>query len=81
MSAVSQLPAYSEKRSSEDSSIEKEKVLEDVEDVDAQNLKEVGELEERLANDEADEDEYRVQAAYDVATKVCSHSSRAGGKD
>ncbi|PSR83036.1 hypothetical protein PHLCEN_2v5840 [Hermanssonia centrifuga] len=36
---------------------------------DAANLKEVEELEDRLANDDADEEEYRVQEAYEVALK------------
>ncbi len=42
---------------------------------DAANLKEVEELEDRLANDDADEEEYRVQEAYEVALKVCSRMS------
>ncbi|OSX60979.1 hypothetical protein POSPLADRAFT_1145819 [Postia placenta MAD-698-R-SB12] len=72
MSTVAQLPMYDDEKHSSEGSIEKEKAAEEVDIVDVQNLKEVEELEERLANDEADEDEYRVEAAYEVATKVLS---------
>ncbi|PCH35316.1 OPT oligopeptide transporter [Wolfiporia cocos MD-104 SS10] len=70
MSATAQLPSYDEKRLSDDGSVVKEAA--DTDEVDAQNLKEVEELQERLANDDADDEEYRVEAAYEVATKVLS---------
>ncbi|KAI0784380.1 OPT oligopeptide transporter [Abortiporus biennis] len=74
-SPVSELPVYDgEKRtSSDDSSFEKEKHLDDdVEVVDEHRLKEVEEFEERLALDEAAPEEYLVQDAHDVAIKVLS---------
>ena len=39
-------------------------------DSDAQKLAEVEDLQEKPANDEADEDAYRVEEAWEVATKV-----------
>ncbi|KAI0669078.1 OPT oligopeptide transporter [Trametes maxima] len=70
--AVHTLPELDEKRSVSDDSIEK-KGRDDVEvDDDAVMAKEVEEFEERLQNDEATEDEYRVQEAYEVAIKVLS---------
>ena len=64
---VAELPSYEEKRvpSSIDDSIDDKKV-----DDDVQMVKEVEELEERIELDEATEDEYLVQNAYDVAIKV-----------
>ena len=62
-------PDYDEKRSAEDS-IDKQFDGED--DVDVLQLKEEEALEERIANDEATENDYRVEAAYEVAIKVCS---------
>ncbi len=67
--AVNSLPT-DDKQSASDASIEK-KALDgaDVTD-DAIMAKEVEEFEDRLQNDEATEDEYRVEEAYEVAIKV-----------
>ncbi|KAI0351216.1 OPT oligopeptide transporter [Trametes cingulata] len=70
--AVHSLPEIDEKHSVSDDSIEK-KGVDGVEVTDdAIMAKEVEEFEERLQNDEATEDEYRVQEAYEVAIKVLS---------
>ncbi|KAI0918718.1 hypothetical protein AcV5_002635 [Taiwanofungus camphoratus] len=68
---VAQLPVYADKKHVSDDSIEKKSVDESSID-DALKAKEVEEFEERLANDEASEDEYRVEEAYEVAIKVLS---------
>ncbi|KAH9939462.1 OPT oligopeptide transporter [Amylocystis lapponica] len=71
---VTQPPVYDEKHSSDDS-LEKKFHESDIQvsvDPDAQQLKDVEEFEERLANDEATEEEYRVEEAYEVAIKVLS---------
>lgn len=71
---VTQLPVYADeklKHDSDDSSIDKK--LDDIDSFDdAQRAKEVEEFEERLQNDEATDDEYLIQEAYDVAVKVLS---------
>lgn len=67
---VAQLPVYADEKHVSDDSIEKKSVDESSID-DALKAKEVEEFEERLANDEASEDEYRVEEAYEVAIKVC----------
>ncbi|KAI0918826.1 hypothetical protein AcW1_009464 [Taiwanofungus camphoratus] len=68
---VAQLPVYADEKHVSDDSIEKKSVDESSID-DALKAKEVEEFEERLANDEASEDEYRVEEAYEVAIKVLS---------
>lgn len=72
---VSSAPAFDEKNSIDDDSLDKKGAdgagLTD----DAIMAKEVEEFEERLQNDEATEDEYRVQEAYEVAIKVRTHSA------
>lgn len=71
---VTQLPVYADeklKHDSDDGSIDKK--LDDIDSLDdAQRAKEVEEFEERLQNDEAADDEYLIQEAYDVAIKVLS---------
>ncbi|KAI0364037.1 OPT oligopeptide transporter [Pilatotrama ljubarskyi] len=70
--AVHSLPEIDEKNSVSDDSLEK-KGVDGVEVTDdAVMAKEVEEFEERLQNDEATEEEYRVQEAYEVAIKVLS---------
>ena len=73
-----------DKPSTDTSSVKKEKADVNIEKVDsvsdscgdidlsAVDLKGVTELEERLANDEATEAEFRVEEAYEVALKVWS---------
>ncbi|KZT11134.1 OPT oligopeptide transporter [Laetiporus sulphureus 93-53] len=70
---VAELPVYQEKHLS-DESIDVKNLVEDaeIEVDDAKMTKEVEEMEDRLANDEASEDEYRVEEAYEVAVKVLS---------
>lgn len=55
-----------------DSSVEKLSVGDSIEKPidDVQMVKEVEDLEDRLEHDEATEDEYRVEEAYEVAIKV-----------
>ena len=72
---VSSLPAMDDKHSTSDISDEK-KGLDGVEVTeDAIMAKEVEEFEERLQNDEATDDEYRVQEAWEVAIKVSRHAT------
>ncbi|CCL98811.1 uncharacterized protein FIBRA_00816 [Fibroporia radiculosa] len=67
------LPAYENEKSVDDSSFDNEKDSNlDADIVDGQLAKDVAELEERIANDEATEAEYRVEEAYEVAIKVLS---------
>lgn len=67
---VDSVPKFNEKSSISDESLEK-KVDDGVEvSDDAVMAKEVEEFEERLQKDEASDDEYRVQEAYEVALKV-----------
>ncbi|KAH9931204.1 OPT oligopeptide transporter [Amylocystis lapponica] len=66
---VAHLPVYDEKHSSDDSLEKKPIDGSDVVD-DVQMAKEVEDFEERLANDEATAEEYRVEEAYEVAIKV-----------
>ena len=68
--AVNTLPEFDEKQSASDISLEKKGVDGAEVTDDAIMAKEVEEFEERLQNDEATEDEYRVQEAYEVAIKV-----------
>lgn len=51
-----------------DDSLEKNQVASSIDD--AEELKEMEDLEKRLENDEATEDEYRVEEAHEVAIKV-----------
>ena len=68
---IAQLPSYTaEKNVSDDDSLDKV-AQNDVDVVDEKRLKEVEEFEERLALDEASEEEYLVQDAHDVAIKAC----------
>ncbi|KAH9830037.1 OPT oligopeptide transporter [Rhodofomes roseus] len=64
------VPAYEDEKHLSDSSSVEKKLEDDV--VDAQLVKEVEEMEDRIANDEATEAEYRVEEAYEVAVKVLS---------
>ena len=65
------LPLYDEKNSNADSDSLEKKNFDDVEITDdARMAKEVEELEDRIANDEATAEEYRVQEPYEVAIKV-----------
>ncbi|KAI0333608.1 OPT oligopeptide transporter [Cubamyces sp. BRFM 1775] len=70
--AVNTLPEFDEKQSASDISLEKKGVDGAEVTDDAVMAKEVEEFEERLQKDEATEDEYRVQEAYEVAIKVLS---------
>ncbi|GBE83823.1 OPT oligopeptide transporter [Sparassis crispa] len=66
-------PLYDDdKQFSQHGSIEKKLDDIDVTIDDEQKLKEVEEFKERIDNDEATEDEYRVEEAYEVAIKVLS---------
>ena len=67
--AVTSLPAAEEKNSISDVSLEKREVEPELSD-DARMAKEVEEFEDRLQRDEAAEEEYLVQEAYEVAIKV-----------
>ncbi|EMD32181.1 hypothetical protein CERSUDRAFT_126869 [Gelatoporia subvermispora B] len=70
---IDQLPVYAqEKHVSDDSVPEKLASDTDVSVDDAQMAKEVEEFEERLQNDEAADEEYLVEEAYEVAIKVLS---------
>ncbi|KAH9936802.1 OPT oligopeptide transporter [Epithele typhae] len=64
-------PTLEEKRSVSESSVEKREAEAELTD-DARMAKEVEEFEERLQNDEAANEEYLVQEAYEVAIKVLS---------
>lgn len=75
---VSHLPVYDDEKNTSDSS-SLEKKLHDDSDVvvdDAELTKEVEEMEDRIANDEATEAEYRVEEAYEVAVKVIHPAPR-----
>ncbi|KAH9833277.1 OPT oligopeptide transporter [Rhodofomes roseus] len=65
---VSHLPMYDDDKQLSDSSSDDKLKLED----DVVLTKEVEAMEDRIANDEATEAEYRVEAAYEVAVKVLS---------
>jgi len=62
---------YGDDKQLSDSSLEK-KLEDDVAVDDVELTKEVEALEDRIANDEATEAEYRVEEAYEVAVKVLS---------
>lgn len=67
----SDAPAYDEKHLSDTSSDEKHLDDHAVVDLDdGQVVKEVEALEDRIANDEATDAEYRVEEAWEVAIKV-----------
>jgi len=66
---VSSLPVYENEKHTSDDSLEKKSLEEDVVD-DVQMVKDVEELEDKIANDEATDAEYRVEEAYEVAVKV-----------
>ncbi|CCL99597.1 uncharacterized protein FIBRA_01615 [Fibroporia radiculosa] len=68
MSPAPQLPMYDDEKSS----LEKDQDQDQLDVIDVQKLKEADELEDRIKNDTAEEGEYRVEAAYEVATKVLS---------
>ena len=69
---ITELPTYDEKRESDDSLAEKKGVDDDVQVdvIDDKHLRDVEEFEDRLAHDEAADEEYLVQNAHDVAIKV-----------
>lgn len=69
---VSHLPIYDDEKNTSDSSSLSKKLHDDSDVVvdDAELTKEVEEMEDRIANDEATEAEYRVEEAYEVAVKV-----------
>ncbi len=67
--AASTLPTLDDKQSSSDVSLEKKGLGDEVSE-DAVMAKEVEEFEERLQRDEANDEEYLVQEAYEVAIKV-----------
>ncbi|KAI0071556.1 OPT oligopeptide transporter [Panus rudis PR-1116 ss-1] len=71
---VEELPAYDAEKRSQDESIDEKKGVtnSEIDVVDNAHLKEVEEFEERLAHDEAADEEYLVQNAHDVAIKVLS---------
>ncbi|EPS95668.1 OPT oligopeptide transporter [Fomitopsis schrenkii] len=69
---VSHLPVYDDEKNTSDSSSLDKKLQDDVVVDDAELVKEVEEMEDRIANDEATEGEYRVGEAYEVAVKVLS---------
>ena len=63
-------PAYDEKHLSDTSSDEKQLDDHGIDVDDGQVVKEVEALEDRIANDEATDAEYRVEEAWEVAIKV-----------
>ena len=67
--AANTVPTLDDKHSVSDASLEKKGAEADVSD-DARMAKEVEEFEDRLQHDEAAEEEYLVQEAYEVAIKV-----------
>ena len=67
--AANTLPTLDDKRSESDASLEKKAVEAGAAD-DARIADEVEEFEERLQRDEAADEEYLVQEAYEVAIKV-----------
>lgn len=71
---ITELPTYDKKQESDDSLAEKKGVDDDlqVDVIDDEHLHDVEEFEERLAHDEAADEEYLVQNAHDVAIKVWS---------
>ena len=71
--AVEPTPVLDDKQSLSDASLEKKVAEAEVSD-DARMAKEVEEFEERLQRDEAADEEYLVQEAYEVAIKVCIQS-------
>lgn len=73
MAAVTEpVQPIDEKSSVSDASIDKKDIDGTELSEDAVMAKEVEEFEERLQNDDATEEEYRVQEAYEVAIKVCT---------
>ncbi|TFY65225.1 hypothetical protein EVJ58_g2107 [Rhodofomes roseus] len=67
------LPEYNNEKRESTGSVEKDDkdlATADVYETDAHKLAEVEDLQEKLANDEADDDAYRVEEAWQVATKV-----------
>ena len=69
--AANTLPTLDDKQSTSDASLEKKGLDAEVSE-DAIMAKEVEEFEERLQRDEANDEEYLVQEAYEVAIKVRS---------
>ena len=67
--AANILPTLDDKQSLSDASVEKKGVEGELTD-DARMAKEVEEFEDRLQRDEATDEEYLVQEAYEVAIKV-----------
>lgn len=67
--AANTLPTLDDKQSTSDASLEKKGLDAEVSE-DAIMAKEVEEFEERLQRDEANDEEYLVQEAYEVAIKV-----------
>ena len=67
--AAHTLPTLDDKQSTSDASLEKKGLDAEVSE-DAIMAKEVEEFEERLQRDEANDEEYLVQEAYEVAIKV-----------
>lgn len=63
------LPVHENKALPRDDSLDEKDEVE-VEALDAENLKDVEELEQRIANDEADDKDYRVEEAHEVAIKA-----------
>ena len=69
---IAELPSYDEKRASD--SVEKASLDSDEKGLSSENdaelVKKVEAMEDRIQHDEATEDEYLVQNPYDVALKV-----------
>ncbi|THH31057.1 hypothetical protein EUX98_g3142 [Antrodiella citrinella] len=74
MSTVNELPQYDDDKlqNADDSSYEKKSVSDDADVITEKKLAEVEAFEERLAHDEATDEEYLIQDAHDVAIKVLS---------
>ena len=65
-------PSYDDEKRSPGDTVEKESISSGGEVTDAKMVKEVEAMEDRIQHDEATEDEYLVQNAYEVAVKVLS---------
>ena len=72
MSTVNELPQYAGDQPVSEDSFEKKSVNDDAEVITEKKLEDVEAFEERLAHDEAADEEYLVQNAHDVAIKVLS---------
>ncbi|KAH8099561.1 OPT oligopeptide transporter [Cristinia sonorae] len=70
--AVSELPHYEDQHSSDSDSLEKKNSSNAEVVTEAKSAEDVEAFEERLAHDEATDEEYLVQDAHDVAIKVLS---------